>query len=205
MPKIFDLTACIKNGCQVFPGDPSPTIEQITRLEEAGYNNFLLTTGMHSGTHIDGPLHMHAGAEYLSEIRADRFFGSGKLIDARSVDWITPDLLDPGIGDCDVLLIFTGCSEHREESDYYNNHPVLSEEFAREVIKRKIKMIGLDSPSPDRAPYSVHKLLLENRILIIENLVGLEQLLNQPTFEVIALPTKIESDSAPARVIAIVR
>ena len=62
-------------------------------------------------------------------------------------------------------------------------------------------MVGMDTPSPDHAPYKVHKILLGNEILILENLTNLEQLLNK-NFEVIALTPKLEADAAPARVVA---
>jgi kynurenine formamidase len=63
-------------------------------------------------------------------------------------------------------------------------------------------MIGLDSPSPDREPYTVHRILLEKEILIVENLASLEALEAVMGFEVWALPTKYDADSAPVRVVA---
>src|SRR3989344_89535 len=65
----------------------------------------------------------------------------------------------------------------------------------------QVNLIGLDTPSPDRTPFAVHKILLGAGILIVENLTNLEQLLNQK-FEVVALPAKLETDAAPTRVIA---
>ncbi len=63
-------------------------------------------------------------------------------------------------------------------------------------------MVGFDSPSPDRTPFVIHKLLLGQEILILENLCNLEKLLGVTGFEVVALPAKFRSDSAPVRVVA---
>lgn len=46
-----------------------------------------------------------------------------------------------------------------------------------------------------------HKTLLGNGILIMENLVNLEKLLDIPSFEVIALPMKLQADAAWVRVV----
>ena len=45
-------------------------------------------------------------------------------------------------------------------------------------------MVGLDSPSVDKSPYHIYKILLINDVLIIENLVNLEKLVDI-VFEII--------------------
>jgi kynurenine formamidase len=63
-------------------------------------------------------------------------------------------------------------------------------------------MVGMDMPSPDKYPFEIHKLLFDNGIYIIENLMNLDKLLGIKKFEVIALPLKIKADSSIARVVA---
>jgi kynurenine formamidase len=70
------------------------------------------------------------------------------------------------------------------------------------LVEKKIKMIGMDTPSPDRYPFKIHKLLFENNIYILENLTNLDQLLNIDRFEVIAFPLKINADSSITRAVA---
>ncbi len=60
----------------------------------------------------------------------------------------------------------------------------------------------MDTPSPDKDPYTVHRILLKEEILIIESLKNLSELLDVKKFEITALPAKFEADSAPVRVIA---
>jgi len=55
--------------------------------------------------------------------------------------------------------------------------------------------------SPDHEPFPIHKLLLSNDVLIIENLTNLEKLAGKE-FRIIALPINLQEDAAPARVIA---
>jgi kynurenine formamidase len=70
------------------------------------------------------------------------------------------------------------------------------------MVERKIKILGMDTPSPDKPPFSVHKLLLKSKIFILENLTNMEELLEAKKFEVIALPLKIKADSSISRVVA---
>lgn len=74
--------------------------------------------------------------------------------------------------------------------------------LARFLLSRKVKMLGMDLPSPDEYPFPVHKLLLENNVYILENLTNLDKLLNLSAFEVIAFPLKMRADSSIARVVA---
>lgn len=66
-------------------------------------------------------------------------------------------------------------------------------------------MVGTDTPSPDKSPYLIHKILLKGDVLIIENLTNLESLLSHSEFEVIALPIRFEAEASPIRVVAKVK
>jgi len=36
-------------------------------------------------------------------------------------------------------------------------------EFAEFMVERKIKILGMDTPSPDKPPFPVHRLLLKTK------------------------------------------
>jgi kynurenine formamidase len=88
------------------------------------------------------------------------------------------------------------------EEIYYNKHPVITEKLAEFLIKKKIKMLGIDMPSPDYFPFDIHKLLLSNNIFIMENLKNLDKLIKANKFEVYAFPLKIQAESSPVRAVA---
>jgi kynurenine formamidase len=79
---------------------------------------------------------------------------------------------------------------------------VLSMDFARLLVSKRVKIVGMDMPSPDDFPFEIHKYLLSNDVLILENLTDVSALLGKEAFEVMALPLRIQSDSAIAWVIA---
>lgn len=203
MADYIDLTHTFRDRMPVFPGDPPARLTSIADVARDGYSNHLLDTGLHTGTHIDAPLHMLAGGARISEIAPERCIGRGRLIDARGCAVAGRGLLEGAeVHAGDIVLILTGHSALFGQPGYFHNYPEVGEDFASALINLGIGMLGLDTPSPDREPYPIHKMLLNNGIPIIENLTGLDALIGVRSFEVIALPVKLDADGAPARVIA---
>ncbi|HHX11699.1 MAG TPA: cyclase family protein, partial [Clostridiales bacterium] len=104
----------------------------------------------------------------------------------------------------DIVLLYTDYSKFYGSEEYYRKHPIISEELAKFLIHKKIKMIGIDMPSPDRYPFEIHKRLFENDILIIENLTNLAELLDADDFEVFAFPLKIQAEASMVRAVALI-
>lgn len=200
--KIIDLTHTFTQTMPVFPGDRLPTLtESIDR--ENDIVHFHVESGMHVGTHMDGPLHMIPGGRKLSEISVEKFIANGHLIDARGRKEIGMELLEgTNIAESDCVLIYTGFDQKFRAPSFYTDYPDLTEDFARTLVDLKIKFIGMDAPSPDKAPYAVHRILLKEEIMIIEAMNNLGELVNAGKFEVIALPAKFDAEAAPVRVIA---
>lgn len=103
-------------------------------------------------------------------------------------------------GDC--VLVYTGFDRKFRDPSFYTDYPVVTKDFAKKLVELKVKFIGMDTPSPDKAPYDIHRILLREEILIIEGMSNLSELLNIETFEVIAFPSKFDSEAAPIRVVA---
>lgn len=200
--KIFDLTQVFSASMPVHAYDDPASIEKNRNLKNNGYNDWRITSGMHVGTHIDGPGHMTDSPALMSQLPIERFIGKGYLIDARGKNITAPLLADFPDEENLIVLILTGWDKKFGSKEYFTDHPVLSEDFAQGLIARKVKMVGIDCFSPDKYPFPIHPLFFKNNMLIIENLTGLEQLVNVKNFEVVALPLKTDTDSALARVIA---
>lgn len=202
--RLIDLTRTLTPDMPVFPGDKAVSLTPFATMEKDGFNNYRLETGMHVGTHMDGPLHMVAGGKMLVEFPVEHFTGRGVLIDAQGMDPVGPPVLkgldiQPG----DIALVHTGWGKHFGREAYYRDYPVLTEAFAQALVDKGVKIVGLDSPSPDKAPYPIHPIFLGNDVLIVENLTKLEKLQGIPAFQIMALPLKLQADSAPARVVAL--
>jgi len=205
MSKIIDLTHPFTASMPVHADDEPASIKQVRTLEKNYYNDWQLTSSMHVGTHIDGPGHLTNSKVLMSTVPVEQFVGMGYLVDARGLATIDALLLQNMPADENlIVLICTGFDKKFGTPEYFEQYPVMTPEFAHELVRRKIKLVGTDCFSPDKYPFEVHKIFLNQGIFIAENLANLENLLGIQNFTVVALPLKTETDSALARVIAIV-
>lgn len=196
----IDLSVDINENTPVYPGDPKTKIQQGGILEKNGYQDHYLCIGTHVGTHIDAPSHMIKNGKNLNEIALEQFFGNGIVINIDK-KFDMEIIKKAPIKKRDIVLFNTGMSRSYHRSAYYDNYPAITEEIAQYLVDKKIKMVGVDMCSVDYEPFPVHKTLLKNNILIIENLTNLTQLKGKE-FMIYAFPIKLQIDGAPARVIA---
>ncbi len=201
--RIVDLTHELDDSIPVYPGDPQTRIIRLTDVSASGYTLSEVRTGMHAGTHMDGPLHIMADAKNIAELPIERFVGRGIVIDARKKGSIGRELLcGVQLLQGDIVLVSTGFDEKFKRYEYYTEYPEVTPSFADALVEAGVSILGLDTPGPDREPFNIHKRLLSSGVLIIENLRNLDSLLGVEKFEVIALPAKYCTEAAPVRVIA---
>ncbi len=200
---IIDLTQTLSNNLPVYPGDESPIITKEKDFSINGYTNYKLMTGMHAGTHIDGPMHLTPDNRYISSLPLNLFIGKGCVLNVEGekiIKW--RDDFSNIISGCEIVLLNTGYGKLFGTEDYMSDNPVIDQSLVSALIERNIKMLGIDLMSPDNPPYTIHKLLLSAGILIAENLANLNELTGIKNFEVFAFPLKINADSSPARIAA---
>jgi len=195
----IDLTISLDENTPVYPGNPKPKITQFSTIETKGYNEKKLIITSHTGTHIDAPRHMIHSGKTLTDYPIDKFIGNAIVLDVTGQKEIHEDTSQ--IQKDDIVFFYTGQSKYIDNPKYFENNPVISKETAQELIDKQIKIIGLDSFTPDNEPFAIHKMLFKKDILIIENLVNLEKLVNK-RFTCYILPLNIlEADGAPCRVV----
>ena len=193
--KYLDLTMPINERTPVFPGDPSHEIIQLTTIEKDGWNKKGLTITSHFSTHIDAPSHRISGGKTLSDFPIEKFVGPCIVLSLSK-----PDL--SLVKENDIVFFFSGVTEKLYKKDFFDKNPVISEELAHQLVAKKVKIVGIDAPSPDDDPYPIHSILLPKDILIVENLMHLRKLVGK-RFECFIFPLNIEEgDGAPCRVIA---
>lgn len=203
MEKLIDLSRIIEDNMPVYPGDSITSLKQVKNFEVDSYNNYRLDIGMHAGTHIDSPMHLTESKEYICELPLESFIGAGCVLDVRNQPIIKekPEYKEL-IKENSIVLLYTDWDKKYGKDSYYEEHPVIDISFCKLLIDKNIKMLGVDMPSPDKDPFEIHKLLLGNKIYIMENLINVDKLLGIENFEVIAFPLKIKADSSIARAVA---
>ena len=200
---LIDLSNPIIDIMPAYPGDEPARLKKINDFARDGFNNFRFTSSMHAGTHIDGPMHMTESTRFIDELPLDRFIGTGCFLNAAGMKVIsyTPEFASAIVPES-IVLIYTGFGKQFGSEEYFHDYPVISMELVQFLVKQQIRMVCLDTPSPDRHPYDIHMYLLKNNVLIAENLTGMEKLLTVKKFEIIAFPLRIHADSSPARIVA---
>lgn len=195
-----DLSWPVTDGMPVYPGDRETRLTQEKWLEKDQYNAYVLSTGLHAGTHMDAPSHLLPNASGMKEMPLSRFIAPGILLNVRGQKEIKRPILWEGTLTGKAVLLFTGMEAAYGTEGYYSGHPIVSVELAELFVKEDIAFLGMDMPSPDLPPFPVHKLLLQAGIPIVENLRGLEGLTGD--FEVAAFPLNIHAEASPVRAVA---
>ncbi len=200
--KLIDISHNLGNETPSYPGDYNLSLTKYKSLEEDNYTSYLLSSCLHTGTHIDTPMHLLHDERMVSDFAVDHFIGKGVLLDVRGEDMIAmKPCYQEMVADESVVLLYTGIGKCYGTEKYFTKHPVVSAELSEFLISRKIKMLGMDMPSPDYPPFPIHKALLSNEIFLLENITNLRALLEIKDFEVIALPLKISAEASFARAV----
>jgi arylformamidase len=183
--RLIDLTMSLNAETPTYPGDPKAEFTRIATCEKDGWNEHRISMNTHFGTHIDAPWHMLPNGKRLTEYPIDRFVGMASVVDVRGMSTIDADLDSVGPGE--IVLLRTDRTELAGSPAFYEGIPVLSAEFARKCIARRVSIVGMDTYTPDEPPFEIHKLLLAADVLILENVVALS-LLPPGRFRLFVMP-----------------
>jgi kynurenine formamidase len=212
MKTVVDLTHTITPAMPVYPGTEAPVLEQANTVERNGFAETLLRMYSHTGTHIDAPGHMVAGAPMLEQLAVDRFVGTACVIDVSATGQspIGPAALrshEALVAGCDFVLLHTGWSAYWGDARYFAGFPVLSPDATTWLVARGLKGVGCDAISVDpvgASQFSNHLALFQAGLILIENLNGLGPLVGK-TFLFSCLPLKFErADGSPVRAVAMI-
>ncbi len=207
---IIDLTHCIDEDMPVYPGTEQPLFFNALNIEEDGFQEKKITFFSHTGTHLDAPAHIIKGGLTLDQLPVSYFYGPAFCLPVKNDGTGIISLEDikryeTEIDKSDYLLIQTGWSKLWGRKSYFTGYPVLSERAAVWLTQKKLKGIGIDAISVDKAEtedFSLHHILLGNEMVLIENLNNLDMVSNKQ-FYFSSFPLKIvESDGSPVRAVA---
>jgi arylformamidase len=204
--KFYDISVDLHSRMQVYPGDPRFRSKQIRSLQNG--DPFALSKIMmsnHAGTHVDAPSHFVEGGPSITDLPLELMNGRTRVVQIRHREKIDVAELQQLTFMNDIRILLKTRNSH-----LWTNHKYFSKKYiymtrdaARYLIDQGIKLVGFDYHSVERfgdESYPVHKVLLENQILLVEGL-NLAQI-DEGHYEMSCLPLKLKDmDAAPARVI----
>lgn len=201
--KLIDLTHTFFDNMPVFPGDESPILKQTCFVNREGQNSFKLTSSLHAGTHMDASLHMQPEGKFMAEFPVDSFSSKAVLIDVSGKENIEFDEnWNEIISGHEAVLFRTMHSEKWNTPEYYGKYPLFSENVALALNNHQIRIVGFDSPSPDKEPYVFHKTFLSGNTFIIENLTNLSEIPEKTSFRLYSFPLKLNAEASLIRAVA---
>lgn len=176
---------------------------------------------LHTGSHVDFTKHVQADGETAADVALERVFGEALVVDLSFVEAnheITVADLEnyaPTIRQGDIVLVRTDWTEKQWGNfpTYYMQSPYCSPEAAQWLIDRGVKAVGFDCFSeycarlPDftSEDFVIHKIILENGAILMQQLTNFSQLPTDRRFQFFAPFIKIRgAEGSPARFFALV-
>jgi arylformamidase len=202
--EIYDISQTLCQGIAVWPGDPEFRSRWVMRIcEGASSNVSAVDLCVHTGTHVDAPLHLDDSGYDIADAPLDRFIGSARVLaipaaisirasDLSGLDWTNV-----------ARVLFKTRSSRLPEQRFDENYIYLEKDAAAFLVEKGILLVGTDAPSVDDfagTDLSSHRILLQHGIVILEN----AQLQHVPPgdYELICLPLKLAGlDGSPVRAI----
>lgn len=174
----------------VFEGDPETRVERLKNMESGDeYNLSAISMSVHSGTHIDAPLHFCSDGSSIDNIRLNTFYGKCTVI---SVDGIlTGDDMERLLPYCKRRVIFHG-----------DGNTFVSHSAAIVLASSRVVLVGTDADSiaPAFDEEKTHRELARAGIAVLENL-NLSEIADGE-YELCAFPVRLGGlEASPCRAI----
>lgn len=203
--KIFDISMALDHDTPVYNNNPDKKpIFSIDRdyISSNAYESSI-KMNMHTGTHIDAPLHMLQNGNTIEKTELSRLVTKCTVYDFTDIeDKITSDdLKKKHITPGSFILLKTRNSFYEGFDPRFVYVDASGAEYLKDI---KVSGVGIDSLGIERAQpdHETHKALLGNGIIVLEGLRLAD--IKEGVYQMVALPLKlIGTEAAPARVILI--
>ena len=200
---VHDISVLTGACTPEWPGDTPFSCGWTARVAEGSSVNLTaITSSPHVGTHADAPLHVMDGGESAESLPLDAFIGPALVVDVAGLprdlgsDWA--ERVPDGTA---RLLLRTGTSI--ASGTFPADWPALSAEAAQLLVRRGLRLLGVDAPSVDRREsktLAVHHALFRGGAQVLENL-DLRGV-SEGEYELSAAPVKWAGvDAAPVRAV----
>lgn len=206
--RLLDISVSVRPGMPVYEGDPDVTVRRIATMADGALCNVSrLDCGVHTGTHVDAPLHFIDGAPGVDALPLDALIGPASVVDATGVrgDIDAAALRTLAIPESATRLLFKTPNSGLWAHDGFSpNFIGLTEDAAALLVERGAVLAGIDylSIAPPGDPAPTHLVLLRAGIVVLEGL-DLRQVRPGP-YRLICLPLRLAgADGAPARAVLV--
>jgi arylformamidase len=207
--RFIDLSHPLIHGQPTFPSDPKLAIIPHGTVATLKFNISQVLMGTHQGTHLDAMFHFLEDGRTLDQMPLDWFYGPARLLripKAAGTEITVEDLkpfeqfLQPEA----KVVLGTGWYKQFGAANYFTDFPSLTLEAGRYLASRKIRLLGMDMPTPSKQWLGIHHIFLakEAEIVLVEGLTNLDAVPDEFTFA--GFPLNFQGrDGSPVRAVAI--
>ncbi|GGK18796.1 cyclase [Caldalkalibacillus thermarum] len=201
--KIYDISMPIYEQMPVYKNkeEKRPRFEVMSDFKTGKVHETRIHLDVHTGTHVDAPLHMFEDGETIESISLEKLVGPCKVLDFTYVkDAISKaDLEQKQMKANDFVLFKT---KNSFDTGFNFGFVYLKEDGARYLAEMGVRGVGIDALGIERNQpgHPTHKTLMNKNIIIIEGL-KLDQVAEGEYFLVAAPIKLLNVDAAPARVL----
>lgn len=160
---IIDITQEVFS-CNVYPGDPMPSVKQLLSLEQGDICNLTaFSMCAHNGTHVDAPAHFIPDGKTIDELGLEPFVGDCFV--ARCEGNVT--------GEAAADIMERARSVGASSRILIAGKAMVTAEAAQVFARSGIRLLGNESQTvgPEDAPRKVHLTLLGAGIVLLEGIV----------------------------------
>lgn len=207
--RFIDLSHPLVDRAPAFANDPKLAVIEFGRIATHSYNITQVVMGTHQGTHLDAMFHFFDDGRALDQMPLDWFYGPARLLRVPKAangeitaedlhpyaEWLQPDA---------KILLNTGWHRRFGTQQFFEGFPSLTVDAARYLASRRIRLLGMDMPTPGKQWLELHHILLAKtvEIVVVEALANLDALPDQFTF--IGFPLNFKGrDGSPIRAVAV--
>jgi arylformamidase len=219
--RIVDLSVTVSSDTQ---GPPSTDVRVALEPKRRGPGFWQVThlyESLHTGAHVDSPLHCFVDGKALIDTPLEQVIGPGALFDLSVIgpqQAVTAEALqqaDPGLQAGEIALLHTGWTDRMYGTfpDYFTQSPYLDPGGADWLVAHGPSSVVFDFfeeymarfPDFTSEDFVVHRKLLGSGITIVEGATNLGALKGKRQVQVFAPFFKIAgTEGAPARIFALV-
>jgi arylformamidase len=198
----YDISLPIEPSMMVYKNkaEKIPHFQVQNNLDRGGSYETTVSLNLHTGTHMDFPLHMQKNAKNSTGFNPSRLITDVQVIDCGEVVVIDEKFLEKQtIAKGSFILLKTKSSFSKT---FLFEFPYLSESGAKYCVKQKLQGVGIDSLGieRDQPEHQTHHELMNHDVLILEGLRL--QAVPAGIYQMIALPIAIQGmDALPVRAI----
>ncbi len=200
--ELLDVTVPLRTGMVTYPRNPGVGLERVRAISEGATANLSrLDLGVHSGTHVDAPVHFFEEGGGAETLPLESLLGPAVVVDdSASAGDIDEGVVEQVPEGAERVLFKTRNSGFWALDEFREDFARVTAGGAERLVARGVLLVGVDYLSV--GGHDAHRTLLGAGVTVVE---GLDlRAVEAGAYRLACLPLRLAgSDGAPARAVLI--